>query len=82
MAVSARIITSIEDNVLLVPSSSVKTSNGVSTVEVLKDGKLVNKNVEIGNAWRNVSYGQDKQNDLLSVSSQFGVAVGLAERTE
>lgn len=37
-------------------------------------------NVEIGNAWRNVSYGQDKQNDLLAISNHFGVAVGLAER--
>lgn len=39
-------------------------------------------NVEIGNAWRNVSFPADKQNDLLAVSNHFGVAVGLAERTE
>ena len=39
-------------------------------------------NVEIGNAWRNISYGQDKQNDLLAISNHFGVAAGLAERTE
>lgn len=46
---------------------------------------LANKfglNVEIGNAWRNVSFSKDRQNELLSVSNQFGVAVGLAERTE
>jgi type IV pilus assembly protein PilM len=46
---------------------------------------LANKfglNVEIGNAWRNVSFSRDRQNELLSVSNQFGVAVGLAERTE
>src|SRR5579884_3088216 len=30
-------------------------------------------NVEIGNAWRNVSYSRDRQNELLSVSNQFGV---------
>lgn len=44
---------------------------------------LANKfgiNVEIGNAWRNVSFSQDRQNELLSISNQFGVAVGLAER--
>ncbi|MEI6756204.1 MAG: pilus assembly protein PilM, partial [bacterium] len=44
---------------------------------------LANKfgvNVEVGNAWRNVAYGQERQNELLSLSSQFGVAVGLAER--
>jgi type IV pilus assembly protein PilM/plasmid segregation protein ParM len=40
-----------------------------------------NLNVEIGDAWRNVSYSQDRQNELLAISNQFGVAVGLAERT-
>jgi type IV pilus assembly protein PilM len=46
---------------------------------------LANKfgvNVEIGNAWRNVSFAGDRQNELLAVSNQFGVAVGLAERNE
>ncbi len=38
--------------------------------------------VEIGNAWRNVMFAADRQNELLSVSSQFSVAVGLAERDE
>lgn len=45
---------------------------------------LANKfslNVEIGNAWRNVSFSKDRQNELLTISNQFGVAVGLAERT-
>ena len=45
---------------------------------------LANKfmmNVEIGNAWRNVQYSPDRQNELLSISSQFSVAVGLAGRT-
>ncbi len=39
-------------------------------------------NVEIGNAWRNVSYSQDRQNELMGVSNSFGVAAGLAERQE
>lgn len=46
---------------------------------------LANKfglNVEIGNAWQNVAFAADRQNELLSVSNQFAVAVGLAERTE
>jgi type IV pilus assembly protein PilM len=46
---------------------------------------LANKfgvNVEIGNAWRNVSFAADRQNELLAVSNQFAVAVGLAERDE
>ncbi len=46
---------------------------------------LANKfglNVEIGNSWRNVTFSRDRQNELLTLSNQFGVAVGLAERTE
>lgn len=39
-------------------------------------------NVEIGNAWRNVQFAADRQNELLAISNQFGVAVGLAERAE
>lgn len=37
-------------------------------------------NIEIGNAWRNVSFPADRQNELLAAASQFGVAAGLAER--
>lgn len=39
-----------------------------------------NLNVEIGNAWRNVRIPDAKQNELLSISNNFAVAVGLAER--
>lgn len=38
--------------------------------------------VEIGNAWRNVTFMPERQNELLAVSSHFGVASGLAERIE
>lgn len=44
---------------------------------------LANKfslNVEIGNAWRNVAFPRDRQNELLAIANQFSVAVGLAER--
>jgi type IV pilus assembly protein PilM len=44
---------------------------------------LANKfalNVEIGNAWRNVSFPKSKENELLALANQFGVAAGLAER--
>lgn len=37
-------------------------------------------NVEIGNSWRNVAYDPARQNELMSLSNHFGVAVGLAER--
>lgn len=38
--------------------------------------------VEIGNAWRNISFSPERQNELLAVSNHFGVAAGLAEREE
>lgn len=41
-----------------------------------------NLNTEIGNAWRNITYSQERQNELLSISNQFAVAAGLAERKE
>ncbi len=44
---------------------------------------LANKtglNVEIGNAWRNVSIPSSRQNDLMAVANHFAVAAGLAER--
>jgi type IV pilus assembly protein PilM len=37
-------------------------------------------NVEIGNAWRNISFPADRQSELLAASNHFGVAAGLAER--
>lgn len=46
---------------------------------------LANKfgiSVEIGNAWRAVTYSRERENELLAISNQFGVAVGLAERAE
>jgi len=46
---------------------------------------LANKfavNIEIGNAWRNVLFPAERQNELLAVSNHFGVAAGLAERNE
>lgn len=46
---------------------------------------LANKfglNVEIGNAWRNITFPSDRQNELLAVSNHFGVAAGLAERRQ
>jgi multidrug efflux pump subunit AcrA (membrane-fusion protein) len=38
MAVSAQIIISSQDNVLLIPSSAIKTNNGISSVQTLKNG--------------------------------------------
>lgn len=38
--------------------------------------------VEIGNAWRNVVFSPERQNELISVSNYYAVAAGLAERNE
>lgn len=46
---------------------------------------LANKfsiNVEIGNAWRNIAFAPERQNELVSIANQFSVATGLAERVE
>lgn len=46
---------------------------------------LANKfalNVEIGNAWRNIAFPTERQNELLAVSNHFSAAAGLAERIE
>ena len=39
-------------------------------------------NVEIGNAWRNIAFPPERQNELIAVSNHFGVAAGLAGRIE
>lgn len=48
MTVSATIITDIQDNVLLVPTTAVTTSNGESSVEVMKNGIPSPTSVVIG----------------------------------
>lgn len=64
MAVNANIITSVKENVILVSSSAVQTSNGTSTVRKLIDQKLVVVPVETGDS-------NDTQTAITS-----GVAVG------
>lgn len=50
MAVNATIITSTETDVLLVPNAAVQTSNSGNYVQMLKDNKVVDVAVEIGNS--------------------------------
>jgi multidrug efflux pump subunit AcrA (membrane-fusion protein) len=50
MSVSAAIITSIESDVLLVPTSAITTSDGASAVSVMKDGNPVPTAVTTGNS--------------------------------
>jgi multidrug efflux pump subunit AcrA (membrane-fusion protein) len=50
MAVDANIITSVKDDVILVPTAAVQTQNGASTVRTLVNGKLTNVDVVPGGA--------------------------------
>ncbi|HSX35885.1 MAG TPA: type IV pilus assembly protein PilM [Patescibacteria group bacterium] len=67
-----------------VPISRIIVTGGASALPEFPL-HLANKfgiEVEIGNAWRNVSFPPERQNELLAVSNHFGVAAGLAERAE
>lgn len=64
MAVNATIITDIKNNVILVPSGAVQTSNGASTVRVMRNGQVTSVSVEIGDS-------NDTQTEVVS-----GVNVG------
>ncbi|MDO9027786.1 MAG: efflux RND transporter periplasmic adaptor subunit, partial [Candidatus Roizmanbacteria bacterium] len=49
MGITANIITNTKDDVLLIPSSAVKSvDSGNNYVQILKNGKPVNQNIEIG----------------------------------
>lgn len=48
MSVSANIIVDSKSDILTVPSASVKTANGISTVKVLKDSQSSDVTVETG----------------------------------
>lgn len=75
MNATAKIITNIKDNVLLVPSGAVQTANGSSTVRVLKNGKVTNVPVEIGDT-------SDTQTEITSgLSEGDTVVVGSISNT-
>jgi multidrug efflux pump subunit AcrA (membrane-fusion protein) len=59
MAVSAKIITSVKNNVLLVPSAAITATNGESTVRVMKDGQITVATVEPGQS-------NDTQTEIVS----------------
>ncbi|MEP7166376.1 MAG: efflux RND transporter periplasmic adaptor subunit [Candidatus Woesebacteria bacterium] len=48
MSAQANIITDSKTDVLIVPSTAVKTTNGTSTVQIMKNGKPESVTVEIG----------------------------------
>jgi macrolide-specific efflux system membrane fusion protein len=59
MSVTANIITKTKDNILLVPSSAVHTTNETSTVQILQNGQPVSIDVTIGDA-------SDSQTEIVS----------------
>lgn len=50
MAVDAKIITLVKDNVLLVPNAAVQSANGVTTVRIMKNGRVSSVDVSVGSA--------------------------------
>lgn len=59
MAVSATLITDIKNDVLLVPSGAVQTTDGTSTVRVMKNGQVTSVPVEVGDS-------NDTQTEIIS----------------
>jgi RND family efflux transporter MFP subunit len=59
MAVNAKIITNVKNNVILVPSAAVQTNNGQSSVQVLRNGQVAQVSVEAGES-------NDTQTEIIS----------------
>lgn len=71
MAASAKIITAVKDNVLLVPSTAVQSLNGQSTVRIMKNGQVQSVPVTIGDA-------NDTQTEIVSGLSEGDTVVTSA----
>jgi hypothetical protein len=48
MGANAGIITEVKDNVVMVPNAAVKTTNGQTTVSVMKNGNVSSVDVTVG----------------------------------
>jgi multidrug efflux pump subunit AcrA (membrane-fusion protein) len=59
MAASAKIITKVKNDVILVPSAAVQTSGGQSTVRIMKNGNSISVPVELGDS-------NDTQTEIIS----------------
>ncbi|MFA5025975.1 MAG: efflux RND transporter periplasmic adaptor subunit [Candidatus Shapirobacteria bacterium] len=68
MAVSATIIISATDDVIMVPSTAVKTKNGITTVSILKDKVPSVITVEVGNS-------NDTQTEIKSGINEGDIVV-------
>jgi len=63
MAASAKIITNVKDNVILVPSTAIQTGGGQSTVRVMRNGNPISVPVEVGDS-------NDTQTEIISGISE------------
>ncbi|HYM65264.1 MAG TPA: HlyD family efflux transporter periplasmic adaptor subunit, partial [Candidatus Sulfotelmatobacter sp.] len=68
MSATASIITKVDDNVLLVPSSAVQTVGAQSTVKVLKNGQVSTVSVQTGDS-------SDSQTVIISGLNQGDIVV-------
>ena len=68
MSAAANIITQTKDDVLLVPVAAVTTTDGISTVRVMKNGTPQTVNVEIGTS-------SDTQVEIISGISEGDTVV-------
>lgn len=74
MAASANIITNTKDNVLMVPTSAVTTQDGVSTVQIMNNGKPQTVSVEIG-------LSSDENTEIISGLKEGDTVVTSATQT-
>ncbi len=68
MSADVKIVLSEKDNVLLVPASAVQDNNGMSVVQVIKNGKPTKVSVQVG-------ISNDTQTEILSGLSQNDTVV-------
>jgi len=68
MAVSANIIISAKSEVIMVPSTAVKTNNGVSTISILKENNPQVITVEVGES-------NDTQTEIISGINEGDVVI-------
>ncbi len=75
MAATAKIITFIKNDVILVPSAAVQSGQNGSTARIMKNGKLTNVNVEVGDS-------NDTQTEITSgISEGDTVVTGVTTPT-
>ncbi len=74
MAIEAKIITTVKNDVVLVPSAAVQTINGQTTVRIMKQGKVTSIDVAIGQS-------NDTQTEIVTGINDGDVIVTGATTT-